>query len=159
MDAGAEDANRRDVRGATILELHVDDEPAFVTPARLTAYTPAARQVAVCYRRPVRWIWLTTLPMLVVCALWFTVELEPLDSSQQRVDIGDIERTVRSALTGQLLGDLRVNSVRCVRPNPRDAHCVAELFDKSGDGPIIQGVTVSIEQETGEYFWQTGPAY
>ena len=148
MDAGAADADPSNVRDAAILELCVDDEPAFAPAARLTAGR---------YRRPVRWGRLTTLLLLVVCAAWLTIALAPLDSSQPGVRLRDIERSVGFDLSGQLLGDLRVNSVRCVRHTETDARRVAELFDKSGDGPTIQRVTVRLERDTGEYFWQAGP--
>jgi hypothetical protein len=158
MDAGADDADRRTVPDATVLELHVDDEPAFVQAARLPRLASVARQIRLRHRRLVTWGWFTTLLMLVACALWSTIGFATLDSSQRGVKIGDIERTVGSDLSGQLLGDLRVHSVRCVRQTQTDARCVAEVFDKSGDGPISQGVAVSIEQHTGEYSWQAGPA-
>jgi hypothetical protein len=158
MDAGAEDASRRHVGDATILQLHVDDEPAFRLPARLTGYTSAASQLTVRCWKLVRWAWLTPLLVLVVCGLWFTIGSTPFDYSEQGVRTGDIERTVGFELSGQLLGDLRVNRVRCMRQSKTNARCVAELFDKGGDGPIIQRVTVSIEQDTGDYFWQPGPA-
>jgi hypothetical protein len=136
MDAGAEDA--------TIVELHVDDERAFVPAARLGT---------------VSWGWLTALCMLVAGALWLAIGSGPFDSARHGVEMGDIERSIGSDLTGQLLGDLRVESVRCVRRSQTDARCVAELFDKSGDGPITQGVTVSIDHDTGDYFWQAGAAH
>jgi hypothetical protein len=159
MDTGAEHASRRKVREATIVELYVDEQPAFVPTARLTGYASAARLVMVRYRSLVRWVWLTPLLILVVWALWFTVGSAKLDSAQYGVEMGDIERTVGSDLSGQLLGDLRVDSVRCVRRTRTDARCVAQLFDKSGDGPITQSVTVSIEQDSGDYFLNAGPAY
>jgi hypothetical protein len=43
MDAGVEDANRRNVADAKILELYLDDEPRFVPAARLAGYTSVAR--------------------------------------------------------------------------------------------------------------------
>src|SRR5918992_4057729 len=157
MIAAPKDAGRSDAGDATILQLQVDDEPAFVPARWLTRYTPAVRRVAVRCRRMVRWAWLTPLLILVVCGLWLTNEVRPLDSSGQGVRTGDIERTVASELSGQLLGDVRVNAVRCIHRSETNARCIAELFDKSGDGPIIQGVAVSIEQDTGDYFWQSGP--
>src|SRR5829696_4045990 len=121
MDAGAEDANRRDVGDATVLQLHVDDDPAFMSPTRLTDYTSAATQLAVRSWRLIRWAWLTPLLILVVCGLWLTVGVTPLDYSEQGVRTGDIERTVGSELSGQLLGDLRVNRVRCIRQSGTNA--------------------------------------
>jgi hypothetical protein len=106
-----------------------------------------------------RWGWLPPLLILVACALWFTVGSAQIDSSRHGVKMSDIERTVGSDLTGQLLGDLRVDSVRCVRQTETDARCVAQLFDKSGDGPVAQSVAVSIDQDTGDYFLNAGPAY
>jgi hypothetical protein len=132
--------DRWDAADTTILQLRVDDEPAF-------------------RKRQVRWAWLTPLLMLVVCGSWLAIGLPPFDSSQQRVRTGDIARTVRSGLSHQLLGDVRVSRVRCVRRSESNARCVAELFDKGGDGPIIQRVTVSIDDDTGEYLWRPGPAH
>jgi hypothetical protein len=157
MDIGAEHANRRRVPDATILELDVDEQSAFVPTARLTRYASAVRLITV--RGLARWGWLPALLILVACALWFTVGSAQLDSSRHGVKMGDIERTVGSDLTGQLLGDLRVDSVRCVRQTETDARCVAQLFDKSGDGPVAQSVTVSIDQDTGDYLLNAGPAY
>jgi hypothetical protein len=159
MDVGAEDPNRWDAGDTTILQLHVDDEPVFVPAARLTGFISTARQFTVRCLRPVRWAWLTPLLTLVLCGSWFATGLAPFDSPQQQVRTGDMERAVRSELSDQLLGDVRVNRVRCVRQTESNARCVAELFDKGGDGPIVQGVIVSIDDDTSEYVWQPGPAH
>jgi hypothetical protein len=182
MDAGAEDATRRNDPDVTILQLSVDDELRLVSAARLTRHLAAAKQVTVRSCPLVKWGWIATLliapvgavigvvlltrnkirhgvAMLVVCALWFTIGWALLGSAQHGVKMGDIERSIGSDLSGELLGDPRVDSVRCVRETESDAQCVAELFDKSGVGPIMQGVSVSIEQDTGKYVWRAGPAY
>jgi hypothetical protein len=145
MEAGAEDANRRIVRDVTIIELYVDDEPLVVPAARSSRKVPAAKHVAV--------------GMLLVCVLWLATAWALLDSARHGVEMGDIERSVGSDLSAQLLGDVRVASVRCVRRTQADARCVAELFDKSGVGPILQRVTVRIQQNTGDYFWHGEAAY
>jgi hypothetical protein len=157
MDAGGEHADRRRVPDATILELYVDDQPAFAPTARLTGNASAAGLVTV--RNLLKWGWLAPLLILVAWALWFTVGSAQLDSSQHDVKMRDIERSVGSDLSGQLLGYLRVDSVRCLRRTQTDARCVARLFDKSGDGPYSQSVTVSIDRGTGDYFLNAGPAY
>jgi hypothetical protein len=108
---------------ARIVELHVDDEP----------------------RRRARRL---TLAAVGLAAGWAL-----LTPSQPEVDLTDVERRIKSDLSGELLGDVRVAGVSCATGHDARPRCLAELYDKSGAGPIMQRVAVSIDQDTGEYAW------
>ena len=129
-------------RDATILELHVDEEPVFGATGRLTGRRRTFSRHKVRLGVGV-----------AVCALGFTAGRALLDAPPS-VRMGDIERSIRSDLSGGLLGDGRVDRVRCVRETDSGARCLADVYDRSGVGPVTQRVTVRIDPETGAYVWR-----
>src|SRR5215207_3022515 len=147
MAAGGGDAKRGHVPDATIVELYLDEEPLVITARAKRAHGRS--------RTLVTWGWIATLLIAPVGAV---IGFALVSSVHGGVEMRDIERGIRADLSGQFLGDARVSGVRCVRHTQTGARCVAELFDKSGDGPIMQAVTVSIDQDSGDYFWHAGAA-
>jgi hypothetical protein len=169
MDAG----DRGNLLDVTVLRLHVDSEgPSGPASGRSRHDDVTVRRASL-----IRWGWITTLlvppggalvgvallirhrighgaSMLVVgtllsVALWALLHQDPA-----RLSVADVERSVRSRLAGELLGRLRVETVSCALETDSHARCVADLFDKSGVGPIRFEVLVSVDHDTGEYVWR-----